>query len=297
MVELSILSIILLVIIGILIGIIASMVGIGGGVIIIPVLMFFYGLSNPMASAVSSLVIVATSTTGTLTYYRQHRIDLRTGVYFGLIAIPSAFIGGILADTLREEILTILFGLFLNIIAFRKIINILTANSNTNQKVLSIFDKNTGDSYVKTSYGLFPHRYEKRIIVDDLGEYFSYNVQLVKILVGAALGGLISGIFGVGGGVIYVPVLASIGGLPLHIAVATSTFTILLSSSSSSVARIIGGKILWEFVLFLGIGTVIGARIGATKVRKISNEKILGLFYIIVFLSGIRIILSGLGIF
>ena len=101
MLEPDIFSSILLILIGILIGIIASMLGVGGGILLIPVLMFLFGLSNPVASAVSSLVIVATSASGTYTYYRQHRIDLRTGMYFGLIAVPSAFIGGVLADTLK----------------------------------------------------------------------------------------------------------------------------------------------------------------------------------------------------
>ena len=191
--------------------------------------------------------------------------------------------------------------LFLNFISIRKLIDILKTHSQTNSgnktKIADITTKNINNSVIKTPVSLLPHQNEPRVIIDDLGEQFKYTVHLHKILVGALVGGLISGLFGVGGGIIYVPVLTNIGGLPLHLAVATSTFTILLGSTSSSIARIIGGKVLWEFVIPLAIGTVYGAKIGATNVRKVSNETILLLFYVLVFVSGIRIFFCGLGIF
>ncbi|MHA2364797.1 MAG: sulfite exporter TauE/SafE family protein [Candidatus Hodarchaeales archaeon] len=288
-----------LIIVGFFIGILAAMVGIGGGLVNVPVLIFIFGLSTPQSSAISTLVIVATSTTGGITYWRHKRIDLRTGAYFASISVPAAFVGGLLADRLDADFLTVIFGILMLLIAIRKIISMYQERNNQNGQIIKNNSLNNDFSTesIKPIYGTIPQSVEERLIVDNEGTKFHYQVQLKRTLLGAFLGGLIGGLLGVGGGVIFVPVLTSIGGLPPHVAVATSTFTIIFTSTSASLARVLGKNVLFEYVFFLAIGTVSGARLGALKVRRISSEKILALFYIVVFVAGIRTILKGLGIF
>jgi hypothetical protein len=282
---------------GFFIGLISVMVGIGGGLLTVPVLMFFFGLNNPTSSAVSTLVIVATSSVGAYTYWKQNRIDLQTGRVFALCAVPAAFVGGVLADTLEAIFLNILFGSFLIIVAVRKIlfdksnsVNDVKAKQNSSSQIQH---NAVAPSYEQNQYSPdLQERGEERLIVDNKGVIFHYRVQLGRTLIGAMIGSFIGGLFGVGGGIIYVPILTLIGGLPAHIAVATSTFTIVFSALSGSIARIIGGKVLYDYVVALAIGTIFGARIGALKVRKISSKHVLNAFYALVLLAGVNILLS-----
>ena len=288
-----------LIIVGFFIGILAVMVGIGGGIITVPVLIFVFGLTNPQSSAISTLVIVATSSIGSFTYWAQKRIDFRTGSYFAMISVPSAFLGGFLADTLDPDLLTLIFGLTMLLVAIRMLLSL--NQSQISQPEQSISNNPTNPDHVvrKTisAYGTLPQSSEERLIIDNEGTEFHYQAQFRRILIGAVIGGLFGGMLGVGGGIIFVPVLTSIGGLPIHIAVATSTFVIIFTSSAASLARILGSNVLYEYVIVLGIGTVFGARLGALKVRRISSEKIMTLFYIIVLVAGVRTILSGLRLF
>ncbi|MHA1984836.1 MAG: sulfite exporter TauE/SafE family protein [Candidatus Hodarchaeales archaeon] len=283
----------ILIITGLFIGILSAMVGIGGGLITVPILIFFFNQTPDVATAISTVVIIFTSSTGAITYYRQKRIDLRTGGFFALIVIPSAFIGGKITEYLDANVFVFIFGLLMIIVALRKIFldrNSSKSSSQFNSEVIS-------NTKIGSKYGLVPQDTEERILVDNSGKVFHYNVKLKKALVGALFGGFIGGLLGVGGGVIFVPVLTSLAGLPAHIAVATSTFAIVFSSTSASIAKISSGLVLYDYVIALGIGTVFGARLGALKVGKISSKNLLNIFYAIVILAGIRSILSAVGLF
>ena len=285
----------LLVLIGIIIGIVSSMVGIGGGLLTVPILIFIFGLNATLASSVSIIVIIFTSSTSALSFLRQKRVDLRTGSIFVALVVPSAFVGGIVSQKIDANLLTIIFGLLMIIVAFRKIYVEVNnkRNGNKTKKSLEKIDK-TPD------YGLLPERIEQRLIVDKDGDVFRYDLRLRSTIMGSAFGGFIASMLGAGGGIVFVPLLNSIGGVPMHIAVATSSFTIVFSSISGSISRILTGNlpsIVWQYVPFLALGTVSGARFGALKVKKVSSEKILLFFYVIVLISGIRTIAKGLGIF
>ncbi|MFW9779165.1 MAG: sulfite exporter TauE/SafE family protein [Candidatus Heimdallarchaeota archaeon] len=290
-----------LVIVGFFIGIIAAMVGIGGGALVVPILIFFYGLSTPQASATSSFVIIFTAGSGTLTYLRQRRIDLRSGFFLAVVAIPFALVGAFLAETTNEDFLTVTFGVFLILLAIQK----LAAKSKSENSSVPLTEKsntttgnNNGESGTITKKRLLPQPVEPRLIIDDKNEQFRYEVKLYNVIKWGFIGGLMGGMLGIGGGVIFVPVLSEIGGIPPHIAVATSTFVVLFNALSSSVGRFLFGEnIIFDFVLPLAIGTVSGARLGALRVRRISARRIIMIFYLIVLFVGVRAILRGLGLF
>lgn len=286
-----------LILVGILIGIIAAMIGIGGGLILVPFLVIVLGLNAHDASSISLLVIVFTSSSGSFAYYLQKRIDLRTGLYFALCVVPASFIGSWIASVVDPTILILLFGILLLVVSSQRIYKLIiklvktnvTQNNNLAQKNVPIPSTNTNDSFL-------PQSIEYRNLVDSEGKEFNYQIKLRRALTAAAFGGFIGGLLGVGGGIIFVPLLLA-SGVPAHIAVATSTFIIVFSSLSGTIARLLYGTVLFEYAIPLLIGTVIGARIGATRVKRISSEQVLIMFYVIVFLSGIRMILKAFGLF
>jgi uncharacterized membrane protein YfcA len=288
-------------IIGFFIGILAAMVGIGGGALMVPVLIFFYGLTTTQASATSSLVIVFTASSGAFTYWRQKRIDIRSGLFLMVVAIPFAFIGAFLAESIDENFLTVIFGAFLIMLSIQRLTMKTKTKIHPNPSTLESNDNPALDnpiSIMENPKRFLPRAIEDRTLIDDKNEEFRYQVKIFRIMFLGFTGGLLGGLLGVGGGVIFVPVLTEIGGLPPHIAIATSTFVVLFNALSSSLGRVLFGEsIVYDFVLPLAIGTVSGARLGASRVRKLSAQRILRIFYLIVLFVGVRAILRGLGLF
>jgi len=147
-----------------------------------------------------------------------------------------------------------------------------------------------------------PQGFERRKIIDKDGTIWEYDVKIGVGRIFAFFGGVMAGLLGVGGGLIYVPVLSSVSGLPIHIAAATSTAMIVVVSLvgfiTRSSSRIGDGTLnltqLTEFGLPLLIGSIIGARFGALKVKKINSRELLTFFWVIAMLAGIRILVSEL---
>jgi hypothetical protein len=288
-----------LIITGFLIGIIASMVGIGGGLLLVPILILFFLIDTQKASAISLFVMIFTAGSGSYTYYKQKRIDVRTGLFFALCVIPFSFFGSWIAEKVDEFILVISFGILLLLVSTRRIQSLIKGRKNNSVTKKANFENNQENNLSEKSSKdtFFPRSLEYRKIVDNDGKEFNYTIKMRRTLFGAIIGGFLGGLLGVGGGIIFVPVLTEIGGIPPHIAIATSTFVIIFTALSGSFARLLYGEILFSFAFPLAIGSVIGAKIGATKVKKISSQKILIFFYVIVFLSGVRILLKAFGYF
>ena len=205
----------------------------------------------------------------------------------------------------NDEILKISFGLLLLIVSvdrIRKLFQNMNNNrtSKTQTKPLDQIQQTesggTNITNMNEKHSFFPQSAERRTLIDNEGTVFSYIVKLRWSLIGAIVGGFVGGLLGLGGGIIFVPVLLA-SGVPPHVTVATSSFIIIFTALSGSLSRALNGPLPWNYIIPLAIGTVTGARLGALKVKKISSQKVLIAFYIIVFLSGVRIILKALGLF
>ena len=285
-----------LILVGLLIGIVASMLGIGGGLLTVPTLILLFSRSAQEASAISIVVIIFTSSSASLTNFQHRRIDFRTGLLFAIFVVPFSFLGSYVGEHLDDSMLVIVFGIFLLLVSIWKIwtqLKKMRKNNGINMEIVQSTDSIPETLFRKS---LLPQNNERRILVDSDGKEFNYTIKMRKTMLGAIAGGFLGGLLGLGGGVIFVPVLLA-GGVPPHIAVATSSFIIIFTSVSGSLGRLLYGSILWGYVFALAIGTVSGARLGAKKVKKISSQKVLIAFYVIVFLSGVRIILKAFGLF
>ncbi len=261
------------------------MVGIGGGIMNVPFLDFIIGLETNEATFVSSFVIIFTSTSGFLKYKSEKRIDYKTGLNYLILAIPGVIIGGWYADRIRREILRQLFGVIVSLAAIRGIYKAYLMGKDNSEKKIDKPGSN------KT---------EKRIIVDKDGKSYEYDVNIGMGRIFAFFGGLLAGLLGVGGGIIYMPVLTAISGVPVHIAAATSTSMIVVVSTIAIITRIISLNssgdldlsLLWEYGIPLALGAVTGARIGAGRMKKIDSKVLLGLFWTIALIAGLRMLLT-----
>jgi hypothetical protein len=260
---------VLLPIIAFFIGILAAMAGIGGGVFIVPTLILLSGLEPAYASGTSIAVIVFTSLSSTIRYSRQKRIDYLLGFALALTTIPGAFIGSYLTALLNKQILGLTFAFFLIFVALRMLIGKEGSKKRRKNK-----------------------RGKIRRLIDNYGRVFTYSVNFRLIPFLGFVTGFSSGLLGIGGGSMLVPILHLAVGVPIHITVATSMLTMIFTSISGMLTHLWLQHINFEYVIFLVPGIVFGAQLGAHYAMKVSAKNLRRIFGIILLIVSIRMILK-----
>jgi uncharacterized membrane protein YfcA len=256
----------LLPIFGFLIAIVASLTGIGGGIFIVPVLTLLYEFLPADAVGTSLTVIIFTAVASTLNYARQKRIYWRTGLVLAVATAPGAYLGAWLTTQLPPRQLGLIFGFFLIVVAVYVIVNLnnLRRSKSQNEESVELSDS----ALVRSG----------RTIV--LGAGLSF------------FGGLASGLLGIGGGLLVVPVMAFAMGMSIHLATATSMFTMIFTSLSGVVQHFQANHIDFETALLLALGAVLGAQVGAYTSKKVSSTNLRRIFGVILIVSGINMILK-----
>lgn len=261
---------------GILVGMIGTLIGAGGGFILIPILIFTRPDFTPAdLTTIAMIVILANSASGTLAYARMKRIDYRSGVQFALAAVPGAFFGAFLTRYIPRRGFDLAFGL------------LMVAAS-----AFLVF-KPKGQSAPHETQGRF---IVKRIILDAQGlrHEFSFNPWIgigVSVVVG-----VISNILGIGGGIIHVPIMVHVLNFPVHLATATSHFVLVFTSLAGTGEHLVSGDLprVWDKAIPLAVGAVIGAQFGAALARRIHGRWILVGLAGALAIAGVRIFLRSL---
>ncbi|MDH5482153.1 MAG: sulfite exporter TauE/SafE family protein [Candidatus Bathyarchaeota archaeon] len=253
----------LLIVFGFFIGIIASMAGVGGGIFIVPLLTLFYGFIVKSATATSLTTIIFTAVASAINYARQKRIYYKTGLILVITTAPGAYVGAWLATITEERTLGLVFGGFLVLVAARMIIDVLRTKTQS---------KNTATT---TDSELIKSR---KTIIIGIGLSF--------------FGGVASGLLGIGGGTLIVPIMAVALGMPIHYATATSMFTMIFTSISG-VARYYQSELIdFPVALILAVGTIFGAQVGAHTSKKVSGKNLSLIFSIILTFAGINMVIK-----
>ena len=223
------------VIIGLIAGILGSMIGVGGGIIISPALTFL-GLTPPQVASTSLFAVSSTSISSTIAYARSKKIQYKLGIKMALLSIPGAIVGSYFSTYIDPGYFKILLAIIL----------------------------------VGTGIYLM---YRKSIIN---GNSLSLESIWVKILFfsGAFVAGIISSLFGIGGGVIFVPLMIVIVGLTMYLAAPTSQFVLMITSLVGLTTHIILGNPQYLPAVLLSIGAFAGAQIGSRLSTKLSEQKL-----------------------
>ena len=256
----------ILVIIAALVGIVSAMVGLGGGFLVVPILVFFFNLNSHEAVGTSMVMVIFTAISSTFAYSRQKRIDYSVGLKLAMGTVPGALVGAYLTTLVSGKLLTAMFGAFLLFVAFQ----IARTGSNNNAT-------NTGS---------------ERNIVDSKGVRFNYRARVAPGVPLSFLGGVVSGFFGVGGGTVLVPVMAMVVGMPMHVAIAGSMFIMCFTSVSGALTHLSLGNVVPEYALYLSIGIIFGTQIGAAAARRLKSQLLRKVFAASLIIIGIRMILT-----
>ncbi|HLW37147.1 MAG TPA: sulfite exporter TauE/SafE family protein [Candidatus Eremiobacteraceae bacterium] len=240
---------------GLVAGTYGTVVGVGGGLLIVPVLIFAH-FAPKQAVGTSMAVVFANAVSGSVLFLRQQRVEIRTGVMFALMGLPGTWLGAYVDQIINRRSFSLLLGLFLFVMAMRLLFGKLTAA--------------------------------------EAGATGVNRQRLWLALLAAFATGFLANLFGVGGGIIYVPTFLVILNFAAHVATATSTFTIALTALFGTVSHAYYGDIIWGPAVALAVGAVAGAQIGARLAPRIRSVRLIRLFSIAVFVTGGWLIYQGM---
>jgi uncharacterized membrane protein YfcA len=261
-------DIMLLVFLGFLVGIVASMTGIGGGTFIVPALSIIYEFTSQEAVGTSLMVITFTSLASTYAYSRQKRIDYKVGAVSAVTTVPGAVLGAYLTSFISSSLLGIIFSVFSIFVALRMFVDFRVS-------LPKIF-KNP--------------RLWHRKLVDSGSVVFEYDTKILSAFVLSFFGGLSSGLLGIGGGALIVPILNIAAGIPMHITIATSMFIMIFTSIAGVTTHLQLNNVSIEHSAYLAIGVVFGAQLGARIAKKVSGKLLKTAFSIVLIFVSIRLL-------
>jgi uncharacterized membrane protein YfcA len=247
------------------------------------------GYSSQQAVGTSAFVIIFSALSASVAYFRQKRIDYKIGILATFLSVPGAVIGGYATKLIPSQQLAILFSLSLFVVGLRMILFPRERSKDVGPRDLKEGPAgNHGKSKNARSDGMH-HRW-KRSIIDAAGHEFTYESNIIPALPFFFLAGILSGLFGIGGGIVIVPALEVVAGFPMHLAVATSMFTMIFTSISSATTHLYLGHVLFDYVIFFIIGIVAGAQGGARLARRMRGSAIERLFGMTMLMIGAYLI-------
>jgi len=272
----SIFEAVLLPIFGLFVGIAAAMLGIGGGVFVVPALQLLplsLTFSPQLAAGTSLGMIVFKALSSTGGYAQQRRIDYKVGLLLAIVTIPGALLGAIMTEVISKELLIAIFALFLLYVASRMIFSYSSGTRSSSRP--------------KTGW--------TRHLIDSDGKAFKYTTNIKLGLPLSFLAGLSSGLLGIGGGALMVPILYFALSFPMHIAVATSGFTMVFTSISAVTTHLYLGNVQFGYTILLSVGVIVGAQIGTRVSKRVSSKNLKKIFGLLLIIVSIRMFLELLG--
>lgn len=229
--------------VGIGIGIVVGMLGAGGGILSVPALVYLLGQTPHDAAAGSLVIVLLSAFTSLIAHSRHHHVNWRSGMIFAAVSALAAFGGARLAPLFSGTVLMILFSALLLSVAILMLVRGARGRSREQKQI-------DGEEPVVATQR-----------VD--------RPRAWKIIGAGAVVGLMSGIFGVGGGFAVVPLLVLVFGFPMVEAAGTSVLVMMISSVSGLLGRIgTPVEIDWPIVLVFAAGSAIGGLIGEPISRK-----------------------------
>ena len=270
----------LLIPLGFAVGAYGTMVGAGGGFVLVPaLLLIFPEESQKTVTAISLLVVLANALSGTLAYARRRLIDYRSGLMFASVAVPASFAGAFAVRYLPRSAFDMAFGVLLVAVAIVVVVGAARGGQ-------TIRDPLKGGRAIVT-----------RVIDrgDGVTSRYSYDVRPGLGL--SAVTGFVATLFGVGGGIIQVPMMATVLRIPFDIAVATSQFMLIFMASAGTLVHVWNGELMGTELAragLLAVGAIVGAQAGARLSRRLSSATITRLLAIGLIAIGGRLVLAPL---
>jgi len=270
----------LLLVTGILAGFLGAILGLGGGIIVTPVLTLILGISIKYAIGASIVSVIATSSGATIAYLKDEVLNIRVAMFLEIFTSLGALIGAILAGFFKANFLFALFGallLFQTWNMYRKL--------RVGEKIIQNRQPNKISEKLKLNSNYFDKA---------TGEKIYY--QLEKIPLGATImlgAGLASGLLGIGSGAFKVMAMDTVMKMPLKPSSATSNLMMGVTAASSATVYFFNGSINPAIAAPLALGILVGSTIGTHAMQKLPVKFLRIIFIPIIFYLGLQMLLKG----
>lgn len=261
--------------ISIIAGFVGSILGLGGGIIVVPVLTLGFGIDIKYAVAASLISIIATSSGAAASFLKDHLTNVRLAFLLEIGTVFGAMSGFLISSSLKSSALYLFFGgflLFSTVMMFR-------------QKRDPRADVN--------------HPWADKLKLDskfpDHGQWIHYKVANVPFgLISMYVAGIFSALLGIGSGIFKIMAMDGAMKIPMKVSSATSNFMIGVTASASAGAYFIRGDIKPEIASPVALGIIIGAYIGARVMPKMNAASIRKVFIVVMGIVAFQMIMKGL---
>lgn len=276
---------------GLAAGVFGSLLGLGGGILIVPLLTLGFGLDLRSAVGVSLVCVIMTSSAAAGVYLEKHVANLRLGMSLELFTAIGALIGGSIAFLLDERFLSVLFTVLLGYVAV-SMVRASTRDTDGDVAGESVETRQADTDLGGIVTGAAPVPGSRAAFLASL-DGPDYQVRhLGRGVVGATGAGIASALLGIGGGLIKVPVMHLAMGIPLRVATATSNLMIGITAAASAVIYLLRGEIDPYVAGPTAIGVFIGATIGSRLAHRISLRYLRWLFVAVLAYTAIQMLLK-----
>jgi len=257
---------------GLLAGAFGAMLGLGGGILIVPILTLGFGVPLTTAVGTSLICVIATSTGAAAINVRAGRADVRLGITLAAGTVVGAVMGGILAGFLPERVLAGLFAALLAYTAFTMLRGVVAAVPTSNDEPAA--DPTASDGPLAPSYR---------------GRRLPWGIG------GSVLAGNASGLLGVGGGIVMVPLMHLVMRAPLRVSVATSNFMTGMTGAAGAYAYLFRGDVDSRLAAPVVLGVAAGAALGAVLSARVNTRVLSAIFVLVVAYVALRMALRAMG--
>jgi uncharacterized membrane protein YfcA len=259
--------------VGFIIGTYGTLIGAGGGFVLVPMLILLYPQESPeVITSISLAVVFFNALSGSGAYMRLKRVDYRSGILFAAATIPGAILGALTTSFIPRHLFDIFLGLMLIAASIFLILHPRQKEGTERERPKGYLVRNLVES-------------------DGTSHTFSYSPTLGIGL--SLVVGYVSSLLGIGGGIIHVPALVHLLNFPVHIATATSHFILAIMALTGTIVHIVTGAFHHGIrrTIALAIGVLVGAQLGALLSNRVGGVWIIRGLAIALGLVGIRILI------
>jgi len=258
-------------------GIIGSIFGLGGGIIIIPLLTLILGFDMKDAIGASLIGVIASSTGAAGRYVSEGLVNIRLGMLMEPATTVGSIVGALLAVYLDQTILAIAFSAVL----------IYSSYYMMKRPEVTIHSKR----------GDLCRRLDSSYLDPQTGEWVEYEVHnLPRGLIASFGAGNMSGMLGVGGGIVKVPAMNVWMGIPMKVSTSTSNFMIGVTAVAGALVLYVNGLIPPILAATVALGVFAGASLGPKIVKRTAGRALRRYFAIVLIIMAIFMILEALGL-
>lgn len=261
--------------VGFLGALVGSMVGLGGGFLIVPFLLVGMSFLPANVAGTSILVVFVTAIISVSQYARHHLLDLRLGGAFAGFSIPGAIIGAIVSEDVNTGLFMQIFAADLLLVAgymlFRPSRSLNLACSKQLQGVVHV-KPSTANPNGLVAYAI--------------------NLPLAAIVF--FLAGMLSGLVGVGGGSVMVPGMLLVLDMPAAMVASTSMLVMVFNAGVASIVQAALEHINWTAAIILGVGAIVGSRIGPHISVRLNKRQLTRLMSIVLIVTAVTVLYLSL---